>query len=258
MQEKDNVSVRVADFSISGLLGGHFDTGKTGAMTQGFQRLKLPELPGSGSEVIREASSTRPAVWVLEQDGLRLVVKDFRPNRFLYRNVIGRFLTWREKKAYRRLRRLGGVPRLYQEVGGLALVFEEIQGRSLENLERETRLPEEFFKKLRDLVTEVHGRGLAHCDLKRAPNVLCGKDGRPYILDWSSAISEREFRFFPMNLIYRRFILDDFNAVTKLQLGHCPEGISREEMEGYRKRSRFEKLIRAVRDKARSLLQKIS
>jgi RIO-like serine/threonine protein kinase len=156
------------------------------------------------------------------------------------------------------LRGLAGVPTLYQEIGGLALVFEEIQGRSLENLEKETQLPEEFFKKLRDLVTEVHGRGLAHCDLKRAPNVLSGKDGRPYILDWSSAISEREFRFFPLKIIYRRFLLDDFNAITKLQLRHCPEKISLEEKKRYEQRSGVENLIRAIRDKGRSLLKKIS
>ena len=172
--------------------------GKNGAMAQGrFQGLKLSELPERGVEVIREPSSTRPAVWVLAQGDLRAVVKDFRPNRFLYRNLVGRFLTWREKKAYRKLTGITGVPTLYQEIGGLTLVFEEIQGRSLENLEKEIRLPEEFFRKLKDLVTEVHGRGLVHCDLKRAPNVLSGKDGRPYILDWSSAISESEFRFFP-------------------------------------------------------------
>ena len=254
------MSVGVTDFSISGLsCCGQLDIGKTGAMAQRrFQRLKLSELPEREVEVIREPSSTRPAVWVLAQGDLRAVVKDFRPNRFLYRNLVGRFLTWREKKAYRRLRGLAGVPTLYQEIGGLALVFEEIQGRSLENLEKETQLPEEFFKKLRDLVTEVHGRGLAHCDLKRAPNVLSGKDGRPYILDWSSAISEREFRFFPLKIIYRRFLLDDFNAITKLQLRHCPEKISLEEKKRYEQRSGVENLIRAIRDKGRSLLKKIS
>ncbi len=208
-------------------------------------------------EVIREPSSTRPAVWVLENDGLRAVVKDFRHNRFLYRNFIGRFLIWREKKAYRRLRGVRGVPRLYRELGGLALAFEEIQGGSLENLEKEAQLPEEFFKALRDLVTEVHERGLAHCDLKRAPNVLLGNDGRPYIVDWSSAILEREFRFFPLTIIYRRFILDDFNAVTKLQLRHCPEKVSPAEKERYQQRRKPEKVVRAIRDQARSLLKKI-
>ena len=209
-------------------------------------------------EVLRKPSSTRPAVWVLEQNGLRVVVKDFRGNRFLYRNIVGRFLIWREKRAYIRLKGVKGVPVLHREVGGLALVLEEMQGRSLENLDLETQLSEDFFKKLRDLVKEVHERGLAHCDLKRASNVLLGTDGRPYIVDWSSAISEREFRCSPLKMIYRRFLLDDFNAITKLQLRHCPEKIRPEERTRYEQRSRSENLIRIVRDKARGLLKKIS
>jgi serine/threonine protein kinase len=223
-----------------------------------FMRPKLFERPEREIEVLRQLSSTRPAVWVIEQNGLRAVVKDFRGNRFLYRNIVGRFLIWREKKAYSRLKGLKGVPVLYREVGGLALVFEEMRGRSLENLEQETQLSEDFFKKLRDLVKEVHERGLAHCDLKRASNVLLGTDGLPYIVDWSSAISEREFRFFPLKVIYRRFLLDDFNAITKLQLRHCPEKISPEERKRYEQRSRSENLIRVVRDKARGLLKKVS
>ena len=226
-----------------------------------FQRLKLSELPEMGSEaieVIREASSTRPAVWVLAQGGLRAVVKDFRGNRFLYRNVVGRFLVWREKRAYRRLRGLKGVPRLYQEPSGLALVLEEIPGKNLELLQKETPLSDEFFKQLHELVTQVHHRGLAHCDLKRAPNVLLGEDGCPYILDWSSAISEREFRFFPLKRIYQRFLLDDFNAITKLRLTHCPDKVSAEDRERYQQRTRPERLIRAIRDKGRALLKKIS
>jgi serine/threonine protein kinase len=235
------------------------DQGKTGAMGKShIQRLKLSELPGRQIEVLREPSSTRPAVWVVEQNGLRAVVKDFRGNRFLYRNIVGRLLIWREKRAYSRLKGLNGVPLLHREVGGLALVLEEMQGRSLENLEKETQLSEDFFKKLRNLVKEVHEQGLAHCDLKRASNVLLGTDGRPYLVDWSSAISEREFRFFPLKVIYRRFLLDDFNAITKLQLRHCPEKISPEERKRYEQRSRSENLIRVVRDKARRLLKKIS
>ena len=238
----------------------HLNLGKTAAMVNGpfFHRLKSSRLPQRGIEVLREPSSTRPAVWIIEQDGLRAVVKDFRGSRFLYRNIVGRFLIWREKSAYRRLRGLKGVPLLYRQIGGLALVLQEIQGRALENLEKETQLSEDFFKELRDLVIEVHKRGLAHCDLKRAPNILLGNDGRPYIVDWSSAISEREFRFFPLKIIYRRFLLDDFNAITKLQLRYCPEKISLEEKERYQQRSRSENLIRGIRDKARGLLKKIS
>ena len=88
-------------------------------------------------------------------------------------------------------------------------------------------------------------------------NILLGDDQRPYIVDWSAAIMEREFRFYPLNLIYRRFIQDDVNAVVKLELRHHPEDIAPGAMLIYTYRSRPEKLIRAMRDRARDLLQRL-
>ncbi len=208
--------------------------------------------------LLRKVSSTRPALWVVEERGQRVVIKDYSKNSFLFRNTIGRFLVWREFKAYRRLRGLRGIPGFCHVRDGLALVIEEIQGRNVEGMEKETRLSEGFFEELRTLVESVHRRGLAHCDLKRAPNILLGHDGKPHIVDWSSSISKREFRFFPLNLIYNRFLLDDLNAIIKAQLRHCPESVSPEEKRRYYQRTRGERLIRAIRDRLRDLLQRIA
>jgi serine/threonine protein kinase len=150
------------------------------------------------------------------------------------------------------------VPELFGVVGGLALVIEEVQGRSIEGHEKKERLPVQFFESLRELVEQIHRRGLCHCDLKRAANVLVGEDGSPYLVDWSAAILEREFRFFPARLIYNRFLLDDRYAVIKLQLRHCPEAIPPEALRRYEKRSGAERAVRTLRDRARSLLQKVA
>jgi RIO-like serine/threonine protein kinase len=223
-----------------------------------FESLQLSDLPEQSIEILRSRSSTRPAIWVVEEKGCKAVVKDYSVNGFFYRNVIGRFLVWRENKAYRRLKGLKGVPALYRVVDGLALVLERIPGRNVEGLEEERRLSSDFFEDLKALVEHVHRRGLAHCDLKRAANIFLGDDGKAYILDWSAAISEREFRFFPANRIYRRFLLDDFNAVIKAELRHCPDKISPEEKQRYERRGKGETLLRAFRDKLRGLLQRIA
>jgi len=223
-----------------------------------FDSLKLNELPRRQSGVLRGLSSTRPTLWVVEEDGVRAIVKDYSLNRFLYRNIIGRFLIWRESKAYRRLRGLEGTATFYRVIAGLALVIEEVSGRNMEALEKDERLPEDFFKELRALADRIHRRGLAHCDLKRAPNILLGNNGKPYVVDWSASISQREFRFFPFNRIYQRFILDDLNAIIKLQLKLVPDSIDPEEKRRYYHRSKIEKLIRAVRDRGRDFLQKIA
>ena len=223
-----------------------------------FESLRLSDLPRARIETLRAPSSTRPAIWVVEENGRKAVVKDYSVNGFFYRNVIGRFLVWREEKAYRRLRGLEGVPDFYGVIDGLALVVERIPGRNVEGLEKKTGLSADFFEDLKALVERFHRRGLAHCDLKRAPNIFLGDDGKAYILDWSAAISEREFRFFPANRIYKRFLLDDFNAVIKVKLRHCPDKISLEEKRRYERRSKAEKFLRGLRDRLRGLLQRIA
>jgi tRNA A-37 threonylcarbamoyl transferase component Bud32 len=223
-----------------------------------FDSIKLSDMSRYRREVLREPSRTRPALYVIEDNGVRAVVKDFSANGCLYRNTIGRFLVWRERKAYSRLRDLKGVPVYYGSIDGLALILEEIPGRDMEGLENEKKLPKEFFEELRVLVERIHRRGVAHCDLKRAPNILLGHDGEPYLVDWSASIFKTESRFFPFHLLYRRFLLDDFNAITKIQLRHCPESITSEEKKRYDRRSKPEKLIRSIRNKARALLQRIA
>jgi len=221
-----------------------------------FDALKLSDLPIKNSGMLRGSSGTRPAIWIVEENGVRAVVKDFSKNKFLFRNTVGRFLIWRERRAYRKLRGITGVPVFYRVIDGLALVTEEIPGRSLENLEKEIKLPDSFFEALKELVIRIHDKGLAHCDLKRAPNTLLGDNGLPYIIDWAASISEGEFRVPPLSLIYRRFKLDDHMAITKLKLRHSPETVSPEETARYNYRGWGERLIRAIRDKLREVLQK--
>lgn len=212
----------------------------------------------SRPRLLRVPSSTRPAIWAVTLGGRPCVVKDYRSNGFLYRHLVGRFLVWREAKALRRLRGVSGVPELYGVVAGLVLVMAEVPGRNLENLEKEQPLDRAFFEALTSLVATVHQRGLAHCDLKRAPNVMVDPQGRPHILDWGASISQSEFACPLMGLIFRRFQRDDLNAVTKLKLRHIPEEVGPEERKRYYYRSPGERLLRAARDRLRGLLQKVA
>jgi len=221
-----------------------------------FEKLSLLDLREKRRGMLRPASSTRPAIWRVEEKGMRAVVKDFSANRFFFRNTAGRFLIWREAKAYSRLKGVKGVPTLYRVINGIALVVEEIPGRSLENLEQEMTLPEGFFDDLRELVNRFHKEGLAHCDLKRAANTLLGEDGHPYVVDWAASIRAAEFQFPLLRRIYRRFLLDDQMAVIKFKLRHAPETVTHEEMACYTYRSFGEKFIGDIRNRLRDILQK--
>ncbi len=223
-----------------------------------FEDLRISDLRRRHVGVLREGSSTRPFLWAVDENGVEAVVKDFSRNRTLFRNTFGRFLVWREEKAYRRLRGLRGIPVLYRVVDGLALVMERIPGESLEDLETRRRLPKSYFDELEKIVEDAHARGVAHCDLKRAPNLLVGLDERPYVVDWSAAVCRSELPIFPFSLIYRRLVRDDLQAITKMQLRHCPEEISRDRIIEYQRCSRAERLVRRIRDLLRDLLKRLA
>jgi RIO-like serine/threonine protein kinase len=222
-----------------------------------LESLKLSSIAETHCEILRHSSNTRPVIWVVEKKGVRAVVKDFSNSRFLYRNIIGRFLIWRERRAYETLKGLKGIPAYYGVIDGLALALEEIPSRPLKKHNKDMKLPETFFDDLKNIVDSFHKRGLAHCDLKNGANVLVGHDGRPYIVDWSASISEKECRFFPMNRIYLRFVLDDYFAIIKLKMRYAPETLTLTEEREYAQRSHMERGVRVVRDRLRNVLKKI-
>ncbi len=222
-----------------------------------FDSLTLSNLAQCSIGALRQASGTRPAIWLVEDNGHKAIVKDFSGNPWLYRNIFGRFLIWREAKAYGKLKGLKGIPTFYGVIDGLAIVIEYIPGKTVRKLHKEKKLDEEFFKKLTKLVNNFHARGIAHCDMKRAPNIMMGTDGSPYIVDWAASISASEFRPYPLNLIFKRMKQDDHMAIIKLKLRHMPHAVTPGERHKYEYRSLPERVIRKVRDKLRELLKRL-
>ncbi len=208
--------------------------------------------------VVRRPNNTRPGVWVVENEGVRAVVKDYSTCSLLFRNTFGRFLVWREVRVYRKLNHFRGAPEFYGTIDGLALILQEIPGIPLKDVKKDTRLEQGFFDALRDLVGEIQDRGLAHCDLKTKGNILVGLDGRPYIIDWAAAISKHECRFPPLNRIYQRFLQDDYKAVIKHKLFYRSELVTSEEKARYHHRDRQERAIRHIRDRLRRMIQTVS
>lgn len=222
-----------------------------------LETLKLSSLPENHCGILRHSSNTRPVIWVVEENGVRVIVKDFSNSKFLYRNIIGRFLIWRESKTYKKLQGLIGVPTCYGVIDGLALALEEIPSQPLKKHNKNIKLPGTFFDDLKNIVDSFHRRGLAHCDLKNGANVLVGHNGLPYIVDWGASISEKEFKFFPLNRIYLRFVLDDYFAIIKLKMRYVPETLTLEEKRQYAQRSHMERGVRGIRDRLRKIFKKI-
>lgn len=206
-------------------------------------------------QILRDCSSTRPLVWSSHIDGIQFVVKDYSFNKWAYCASVGRFLIYRERKALRRLWNIQGIPRFLFTLNNYAIVMEKVQGITLEEYHKRHSISPVFFDKFKKLISKIHEHGVAHCDLKRAANIIVGEGETPYIVDWSSAIFEEEFPFL-LRFIYERFKLDDKLSVIKYKMRCLPELVSEEERELYMRRSLLEASIRRTRDKLRDLIKK--
>ena len=166
---------------------------------------------------LRPGGGTRPALLLLEDRGMRAVVKDYRPSAFLLRTLVGPWLIAREERIYRALDGAPGVPNLIRRLDPWALVVEHIDGRSCADYP-DGGLPPLFFEALRRVVDGLHARGVVHCDIKNRSNIVVTDDLQPYIVDFASAFT-RHGRLGPLQrLAFERFRVDDLRAVVKARL----------------------------------------
>lgn len=100
---------------------------------------RAPEPPPPDREALAartvrvlEAGSGRDPVVTLVRDGAReIVVKYYAPRGFLVRELVGRFMIWREVRAYRALAGHPAVPRFFGRIDAYALAVEYRPGRRM-------------------------------------------------------------------------------------------------------------------------------
>jgi len=103
---------------------------------------------------------------------------------------VGRRLARREAKFLRRLSTSGFVPQVLGPVyvdgsrARHALARTYIEGSPLG---RDVPLRDDFFARLRTAVLEIHRRGMAYVDLHKRENILVGRDGLPYLIDYQAS-----------------------------------------------------------------------
>jgi len=77
---------------------------------------------------------------------------------------------------------------------------------------------------------------------------LIDESGNSHLIDWAAAILEKEFYLYPLTIIYKKFIDDDFKAVIKLKMRYCPQEITDEEKRNYLHRVLGDGTIRAFKE----------
>ncbi len=171
--------------------------------------------------VLREGRPWKPDVFLVRAGGGLYVVKDYAEKGWVFRVCVGALSIRREALMYRMLRDIRGIPSEAHTVDRYAIAVTHIPGRDAAQLQRGELTPL-FFSRLREIIDRIHDRGIVLCDLRNIKNVLLGDDGKPYLIDFSTAFQRGGRWNILRNGIYRIFFQDDLLGIAKLKRERAP------------------------------------
>jgi len=137
----------------------------------------------------------------------RAVVKFSRRRSFagLPLETVGRWLVSREEAMYARLGGITGIPRWIDRLSSHSFAIEYIDGNPLDHYCGDD-LPDDFFDRLKGIIEEIHGRGIAYVDANKKSNILVRPDGSPALIDFQISLAYRPDWMFPLRNITERVI----------------------------------------------------
>jgi len=98
---------------------------------------------------------------------------------------LGRMLRNHELTILRHLADIEEVPHIIRSFGHNGFLYYFIEGQSLDE---KPAVPDDFFSRLRALLAAIHKRDVCYIDLNKRGNILLGKDGRPYLIDFQISL----------------------------------------------------------------------
>lgn len=222
-----------------------------------WQQYSLAELRDHAVTQFREAHGSRPDVLLLEIEDEQAVLKDFSHSDAGFRHVIGPLLVYREVRSLKRLAGLHGIPRLIRQVNASAFLLQAVDATPASKL-RNPGYPESFYVRLRQLLDDMHARGVAHCDLRSAGNTLIDADLQPWLVDFVASIHQGSRWNLPARWIFQQFEKADHGAVLKLKKRLSPDLMSEKELfESDRERGWLERSARRFGKQTRTMTRKL-
>ncbi len=126
-----------------------------------------------------------------------------------------RWMIRREYTVYLRLTGIAGIPRCFGLQQGDRLFLEFIESDPLKLSAGELEDRDQFFAELLKLLQITHRAGVAHADLKRKENILVTPLGKPYLIDFGSAITCADTSGSLRRWAFRQACQIDLNAWVK-------------------------------------------
>lgn len=188
------------------------------------------------------ATSNQGTVLLFAGDGLKLVIKTAMGRGAILK---ARQATLeREYSAYQRLQGVEGIPACHGMLAQRYLLMDFIDGVPYRQASWQDR--DQWFTKLLTIIRAFHARGVSHGDLKSKSNLIAGRDGKPYVIDFGTTFLHRS-GFHPVNnYLFEYSKRLDINAWVKHKYHGRYKDASEEDMQllDY---SKLEWLIRKVR-----------
>jgi hypothetical protein len=127
------------------------------------------------------------------QDEKRIVCKFNRlaPLGFIPMRWLGRFLARREIDLLAKLQGVTGIPGVCRDVRIDGKRVRHVSAHAFiegQPLSLASDVDRDFFDSLDRLVRELHVRRIAYVDLHKQENVIVGKDGNPYLMDFQISL----------------------------------------------------------------------
>ena len=175
----------------------------------------------SNLTLLNEGKFANATVFHYKDSELNLTIKDFSGSPWLVKNSFGKLFINMEYNTLIKLSENPSIAKNAKKLSPYTLAFDYIEGESLKSLPKSS-IEKNFFLELEKNVRAMHRKNIVHLDLRNLGNILIGKDGYPYIIDFQSAISTR----FLGKWLTRLLKTSDLTGVYKCWNNRCNEPLN--------------------------------
>jgi serine/threonine protein kinase len=180
-------------------------------------------------------------------EGVRYVLKlsDFRFFLGSLLKPLAMFFSWREYKIYKMLEDIEGIPPLGPRFGRRGYFHKYIEGKTLHDMEQGGTVPDDFFGKLKSIISQLHDRRIFYLDLNKRGNIIIGEDMQPYLIDFQISLFIRKKRGLAGLIadgVFNRLIREDIYHLYKHKRHFQPQLMTDEEL-GFATRTRFNEAL---------------